>query len=73
MIRLHEVLQNEQFFYVVMDLCQRNLADLISQNGLAIPNGYGEHAKEEFEVSLETPHVSERRVLREEDSRKYFR
>jgi len=40
-ISLHDILQNDLFFYVVMELCVGNLHDVISRQG-HVPVGYDE-------------------------------
>ncbi|EKX53369.1 hypothetical protein GUITHDRAFT_92026 [Guillardia theta CCMP2712] len=65
-IHLHEILQNDHFFYVIMDLCTGNLHDIILKEGTKPPEDELDPAEDE----VVTPDV---KILSEDLARSYFR
>jgi serine/threonine protein kinase len=64
-IRLHELQQNDQFFYVVMDLCVGDLNDIIKKEGADPPK---------LEIITSNGECkAARKVLSEDVAREYFR
>mmetsp|Transcript_45914 Transcript_45914/g.107726 ORF Transcript_45914/g.107726 Transcript_45914/m.107726 type:complete len:482 (+) Transcript_45914:231-1676(+) len=70
-IKLHEVTQSDIYFYVIMDLCEGNLQDIISRDGIEPPLDLMSESVDG--TDLASCPKAQKKVLPEDVARGYFR
>eukprot|EP00286_Rhodomonas_abbreviata_P015092 CAMPEP_0181318008 /NCGR_PEP_ID=MMETSP1101-20121128/16776_1 /TAXON_ID=46948 /ORGANISM="Rhodomonas abbreviata, Strain Caron Lab Isolate" /LENGTH=405 /DNA_ID=CAMNT_0023425447 /DNA_START=245 /DNA_END=1459 /DNA_ORIENTATION=+ len=71
-INLHEVTQNDMFFYVIMDICTGNLQDILNRDGILAPLDLNGEENGDEKQSNPTA-KSAKKVFSEDVARGYFK